>query len=442
MELNVLPWQEALRAALILIPNISIAFIIQCEALERKHSLLPLLVVFCGRLFFINLLGGIVFQESISESIVWNSLYLFCITFQSFFLWAMVFYTYKGSILKIMITSMAAEIYTTVLSSIVLGMINYAEHRESLFINAAPFQRTDLLIPLLMYATFFPMYILFREKIQENRKKDLKHKKLWAVFAVFYILLGIFSWWNGYANQMREMSWPFWILFFLSAAGAGILGIRSWIRYMGQIEKDHQRLKRQQEFIRLYRRGIENQILTIEKNQKQIDQQMEEIRRIGRQKFAGERVVKYLNSLKQEYHQIKAGVYCSEWEIDAILYYYAQKAEEREIAWHFSFENYQKKSADPDSLGQILFLLLEEAVAGKQSAEESKRAFSLTAATVKNQVILVLETECGSRFRTGKIRACIKKQQGVFEIEKKGSKVWIKIMIPCAEYYNLETFSE
>lgn len=42
MNMEMLPWQIAFRVALILLSNISIAFIIQLTALERRRSLLAL----------------------------------------------------------------------------------------------------------------------------------------------------------------------------------------------------------------------------------------------------------------------------------------------------------------------------------------------------------------------------------------------------------------
>lgn len=60
MNMEMLPWQIAFRVALILLSNISIAFIIQLTALERRRSLLALTLVYLGRNILLNLLGGMV----------------------------------------------------------------------------------------------------------------------------------------------------------------------------------------------------------------------------------------------------------------------------------------------------------------------------------------------------------------------------------------------
>ena len=140
MNIGQLPWQTAFRTALILGGNISIAFFIQLAALERKRSRLPLALALLTRGVLINLLGGIIFQDYISKNNFWNGCYEALITLQGIVLWNFVFYTFTGDALKIVITSMAAEIYTVALNGVVLAMVNYAEGRENLLLSGGPFE--------------------------------------------------------------------------------------------------------------------------------------------------------------------------------------------------------------------------------------------------------------------------------------------------------------
>lgn len=442
MNIEQLPWQTAFRTALILGANVSIAFFIQLAALERKRSPLPLALVLLGRGIFINLLGGIIFREYISQNALWNNCYELLITFQSIVVWIFVFYTFTGDALKIVITSMAAEIYTVALNGVILAMINYAEGRESLLLSGGPFQPLDLLIPLVMYAAFLPLYFFFKDKLKENRYRGLKHRKFWTVFAGTYIFLGIMSWWNGYANKMSYMSWFIWLIFFLFATGAGIAGARSWITYMEKLEKEHRLLKKQQEFLSLHKRAIDAQIQSMEENQKLIDFQMKEIQKMDGRALSGERVEAYLKQLKQEYYSIQAGVYCSEWEIDAILYYYSQKAKESGITCSFFFGNYSRGSVKREYLSEILMLLLEEAIEKNLTVEKQKRKISLFAGTVRNQMILSLETTCKGKFKIWKLKLYVEKHQGMIRYEKKENEIHVKVMIPCTEYYNQKTVFE
>lgn len=442
MNIEQIPWQTAFRTALILGTNVSIAFLIQLAALGRKRSPVALVLVLLIRGIFVNLLGGIIFQEYISENNFWSNCYEVLITFQSIVLWIFVFYTFAGDALKIVVTSIAAEIYTVGLSAVVLVMINCAEGRKGLLFGGGSFAPMDLLIPIVTYGVFLPLYFSFKDKLEESRYRALKHRKFWTVFAGIYISLGIISWWNGYANKMNYLSWFIWLIFFLFAACVGITGAWIWISYMGKIEREHRLLKKQQEFLGLHKRAMDNQILSMEENQRLIDSQMQEIERLEEKALSGDRIQAYLRQLKQEYYSIKAGVYCCEWEIDAVLYYYSQKAEENKIACNFYFGNYRRRSVKHEYLSEILMFLLEEAVAGNLLVDENKRAFSLSAATVKNQVLLVLKTECGGRFRIRKIRTYIRKRHGLLKIEKNENKVWVKAMISCAEYYNPEAVSE
>ena len=442
MNIEQLPWQTAFRTALILGANVSIAFFIQLAALERKRSPLPLALVLLVRGIFINLLGSIIFQEYISQNALWNNCYEILITFQSIIVWIFVFYTFTGDALKIVITSMAAEIYTVALNGVILAMINYAEGRESLLLSGGPFQPLDFLIPLVMYAVFLPLYFFFKDKLKENRHRGLKHRKFWMIFAGTYIFLGIMSWWNGYVNKMSYMSWFIWLIFFLFAAGAAIAGVWSWITYMEKLEQEHRLLKRQQEFLSLHKRAIDAQIQSMEENQKLIDSQMKEIQKMEGRALSGERVEAYLNQLKREYYNIQAGVFCSEWEIDAILYYYSQKANESGITCSFFFGNYRSGSVKREYLSEILMLLLEEAIEKNLTVDKQKRKIALSGGTVKNQMILSLETACKGKFRIWKLRFFVEKHQGMIKHKKKENEIHVKIMIPCTEYYNQKTFFE
>lgn len=442
MNIGQLPWQTAFRTALILGGNISIAFFIQLAALERKRSRLPLALALLTRGVLINLLGGIIFQDYISKNNFWNGCYEALITLQGIVLWNFVFYTFTGDALKIIITSMAAEIYTVALNGVVLAMVNYAEGRENLLLSGDPFEPMDLLIPLIMYAVFLPLYFLFKDKLRENRYRELKHRKFWMAFAGIYIFLGILSWWNGYANKMSHMSWFIWLIFFLFAAGVGIAGAWSWSIYMRKIEKEHRLLKRQQEFLTLHKRAIDAQIRKMEENQKLIDSQMREIEKMEKKALSGERAEVYLKQLKEEYYSIKAGVYCCEWEIDAVLYYYSQKAEEKDIACSFYFGNYHKGCVKYEYLSEILLLLLEESIEKNLTVEKQNRKISLSAGTVRNQLILSLETACRGKFKIWKLRFFVEKRQGLVEYKKKENEIHVKIMIPCADYYNKKTVFE
>ena len=246
MELGALPWQEAFRTALILGSNISIAFIIQITVFERRRSPVLLLTVLLVRGMLVNLLGGIVFQDYIIGNPLFKSIYELLITIQPLILWGLVFYTFKGEWLKLVTVSMGAEIYTVFLNCVVLMLVNYGEGRENLLLSAGAFQWTDLWIPILMYGAFLPAYFIFREKLLAIREKKLKHRKGCLIFSSLYFLTGLVSWWNGYANRMKHMSWFVWMIFFVLAAGAGAACITQWKLYMKTMEAEYRPLKRQQ----------------------------------------------------------------------------------------------------------------------------------------------------------------------------------------------------
>lgn len=435
MEAGILPWQEALRPALILGVNASIATCIQLTALERKRSPLLLICTVAARCILLNLLGGIVFRDYIRCHPALDIFYEITITLQALLLWLVFFYTFKGSFLKIAMTSMATEIYTLILNAGVLILVNYLEGRPRLLDNTGEFLWMDLLIPAIMLIVFLPAYYSLRDKIRENAFKEKTHKKRYWIFLGIYFISGILSWWNGYTDTMGRHKYTFWILFILLAAGAGITGAESYCAYIKRMETEHKFLKKQQELLGLHRKAIYDQICQMEKNQKMIDSQMKEIEKLEGKGLSGKRVKAYLKSLKKEYHSIKAGVFCSDWKIDVILYYYADFLEKKEIPYSFSFSCYEKGCVDYEVIGNLLLDLLEKAIEKNMNIDKRKRKLFLTGGTVKNQLVLTLNTGGTNRLWTIRLKSYIKKYGGTLYCQKKGEDTEIKFMIPCSGSY-------
>lgn len=434
MDIGTLPWQEIFRPALILAVNLSIATCIQFTALERRHSPLILMVYLILRCLFLNLFAGLLFQDYISSHPFWNNLYAVAITLQALLMWLVFLYTFKGGALKIAVFCMTAEMYTVTLNSGILILINYIEGRNSLLTNSGSLQWTDILIPMIMYGIFLPTYFIFREKIRQGRNMVLKHKKVWAGVLTVYMLAGLMSWWNGYENRMQEGAWIFWLMFALLTVLAAFAAAFSYRAYMKRIETEYRFLKRQREFLALHKSAIDDQIRKMEENQALIDEQMKVIKGLERKDPSGIRVEQYLKKLKEEYNSINAGVFCHDWRIDAILHYYAEIAQKKEIPCSFSFSQYKTGYIRYEVIGELLIILLEKSIKESQNLRKEKRGISLTAGTVKNQLILTLETGSWKHFRFFRLYTYIKKYGGVIKFGKKESKYRMEIMLPCTEY--------
>lgn len=434
MDIGTLPWQEIFRPALIMAVNLSIATCIQFTALERRHSPLVLMVYLILRCLFLNLFAGLLFQDYISSHPFWNNLYAVAITLQALLMWLVFLYTFKGGALKIAVFCMAAEMYTVTLNSGILILVNYIEGRTPLLTNGGRIQWTDILIPVIMYGIFLPTYFIFREKIRKSGNIELKHKKFWAGFWGIYMLAGLMSWWNGYENRMQDGAGIYWLMFALLAVLAAFAAAFSYRAYMKRMETEYRFLKKQREFLVLHKSAIDDQISQMEENQALIDEQMKVIKRLEGKDLSGIRVEQYLRKLKEEYNSINAGVFCQDWKIDAILHYYAEIAQKKEIPCSFSFSHYKKGCIRYEVIGELLILLLEKSIKESQRLRKEKRGISLTAGTVKNQLILTLETGTRKHFRFFRLCTYIKKYGGVIKFGKKESKYRMEIMLPCTEY--------
>ena len=79
--------------------------------------------------------------------------------------------------------------------------------------------------------------------------------------------------------------------------------------------------------------------------------------------------------------------------------------------------------------------LLEKAIEKNMNIDKRKRKLFLTGGTVKNQLVLTLNTGGTNRLWTIKLKSYIKKYGGTLYCQKKGEDTEIKFMIPCSGSY-------
>lgn len=70
-------------------------------------------------------------------------------------------------------------------------------------------------------------------------------------------------------------------------------------------------------------------------------------------------IFQYLTDLREEYQNIRAGMYCRNWMIDAVLYTQIGMAKEQGIAVDCQVQNFSCDTVSQEKLARLLFELLD-----------------------------------------------------------------------------------
>ena len=156
----------------------------------------------------------------------------------------------------------------------------------------------------------------------------------------------------------------------------------------------------------------------MENCQRLIDDQMKEIeesKNLSRGKTAA-----YLEQLKQSYEETRAGMYCDDWSVDALLYCQSEMARAQGIAAEYSLSEYSRGNIPEEELVHILFRLFEYGIKANQKVEqEREKKISLRMGGVLNQLVIEFSTAVEEKnLPSGRqLRKCVREYHGNLMVE-------------------------
>ena len=166
---------------------------------------------------------------------------------------------------------------------------------------------------------------------------------------------------------------------------------------------------------------VRRQIRSMEQEQEKIDAQMQKITAMAaiRREEKGnadaheERIRRYLDTLRDKFDKIQAGIYCQDYLLDSVLCHMAQKCQKKGIKESFLFQKYDRGTISENDLSEILFQILDycvrECIAYREkNGNQGQSPFVfLCAAAVKNQ--LLMEFSCCSAKSERRIKRELKR---------------------------------
>lgn len=360
------------------------------------------------------------------EWVVANAL----VTLVVFILNCVIFnYSFPGDFIKVMFCICIAESLCYVFFFPWLVLINWLEGRE-LLIYGAPFQAADFWIGIFSAASIAIFYRLAGTWMKQFQTYELRHKRiLWGVFLIYAVGIQRLS----FTDMTDTQVMMFLQYFHLLCVGVISIGLFLFYkRYRRSVLLRRSFLTMRQQLMESHYQAVREQIMGVERYQRLISEQMERIVHMEPGVADHERLESYLDHLRQEYQNIRTGVYCNDWMVDAVLYCQAERARKSGLRFQCSMQGYNRGKIEEEDLVQLLFGLLDWAIRENEQMEgeirkkndrmlwgKTETELKLRASVVASTLLIILETGTLGKVRPPKklIRKYLRKYEGEMRVE-------------------------
>lgn len=400
-----------MRMALISLGGQILGIIVCSALLKRRRSLRPLMCWLIGKFMFAVCFLEVFMAAKMAGNPVFELVDLLLNACAAIITAFMFYYTFHGSALKCVTAMNISEILAGVFMLPAVLIVNTIQGKRELFLFQAEFQLTDLLIPVVEFALFAIFYHFAAPFLKQFRTYQIRHKKLfWAIYVVFVSSVQLVS--IGGLSDNRSFMFTIYVVFLTSAVAGTLAIFFIYIKYRSGIRLESAYLGTQLGLLETHYRSIQSQMQQMENSQKMIAAQMEEITNRSQ---SGEGIQRYLENLKQEYNGLRAGMYCDNWSVDAVLYCQIEAARQKGIEVDCRIQDYDSREIAPKIFSQILFLMLHYGISELQKQEDiPDKNMHLKTGKLQNQMIIEFFSAIGQKrsFPEKKIKQCIREYGG------------------------------
>ncbi len=331
----------------------------------------------------------------------------------SWFVW---YFSVETEFIRLGIVAFCGEWIISFISFAGLAVVNLLEQRP--LWEMGEWRWPDILFPItgvigtLLVWRFVGKWIL--------KLRTCKLRATWLLWTVFlgYNAFAINSHFRQSVYNWEGTAAMYTVLY---------LAIFVFLIWVVITKKNH--MRHEQAFLDAQKRVLEthydvvkSQIQHVEEQQKLIDEQMATI--VGMDAVVdSETMQAYLSQLRENYEGIRAGIYCNDWAIDAMLYLQKKAYEEQGIGFECLLQQYDRGEIREQDLLQILFALLEYGRNGKR--------ISLHMAAVKNQLVIRFEVVDAAVTMLPKkeLKTIVQKYHGELNVQEKDETMQVVMML-------------
>ena len=396
-----------------------IMIIMVCDQLlVRRRSAAKLMICLILKILITSILVSTVLQHYYAGELWMKFLGIASNMCMFLLCYIMLVHTYYGGWLKCLIAENISEIMISVFMCPGLILAGYLEGRENVFVVYGKLTAVDLVYYVVMLLMTVGLCRLAGPLLHKFRTCHIRHKKAVIAFSVVCIismqLMSIGDVQDGYLIMLL-----FYMIFLVYALAVLGMFVLMYLYQRQKIRTENTFLNMQLHLMESHYESMQNQIRRMEKCQQLMDEQMKEIR--DNPNLSEGKTAAYLNQLKQDYDSIRAGVYCNDWKVDAVLYCEAEAARSQGISVGYSLAEYDRGEITEEQLVRILFSLFDYGIKAIQEVNPGKeKKIFLRMGGVLNQFLIEFctteERTDGAAYR--KLRKSIRKMHGSLLCEK------------------------
>ena len=405
-----------------------------CIMMERRRKL-NILVVW----LVIKTLVNVMLLQWITERFLGQNLEYYVNFIVSFWFMmvtiALFCRTFQGGCLKVILGLSMSEVLISIIVLPSIMLVNLLEGRETLTAYSGAFELLDGLVWVIAWGLVLLVYPFASLLLKRYRTWKPRHPRLLAGLLIAYISSSQMTdtWW------FIEQSYMFWlfVLLHLIFVAAALIGgwYLNW-RHQLQISEEQNYLQLQLRLLENHYGTLQKQIIRMENSRRLIDRQMEELMisleqdqtTEGRKKCR-DRMEAYLKELRQAYEEIRSGVYCGDWLIDAVLCCEEETARRQGILVEYEMNGYDRGSIPEERLVRLLFGFLDFGIRQNDGVSAESKRLSLHMSSGKERLVLEFCTAAEGRIRFPKrlTADCIKQYGGTFQ--KRKEKGGLRILL-------------
>lgn len=401
--------------------------------LERRRSLKYLILFVLFKTIVVNVILDFVFRETIDKSRLLYAIYVWIVIITLVCSFFIPYYTFSCEPVKIAIAVLASE-----------GVITFCVYSTTAICNLIKSKRGgdfsgyiqpfELVIPVFVLLLFFIIYFFIKSYLYRFKEIEIMHKKIyWSVYGAFMFAGFMSMVRNPYMiNKTDEIFLYLYQIMCMSIVF--FVGVIIFLRYKRYVLRKHAFLKSEQKLMEAHYEALKIQIEQIQNYRQDIQEQMKMIEDVAIGELESERIAEYLLRLKKEYHSLKAGVYCNEWIIDAVLMQQYRVCESKGIDFTASMYDFSRGKIQERELVQLFIQLFEEVTtqAGNVT-EDNRRKIFFHCTRRGNQLLIELKYGCIARKQhiSLKVRHFLKEMDGEIKINRSGGFDVIVVMLQC-----------
>lgn len=412
-------------------------WILMCTMLEKKRKNAWIGFVYSlVKSFYSQILAAIILEYYFGEADWYYWLTLANAVTLPLLSCCVTLYCFKDEIIKVLVAAWVSEMIGAMLAEFALVLTNLLEGRADLLTFGKEIQWMDLWIIPIGIFIFCIFYFPSRPLLRRYRDSELRYKKFLGTLFAVYMITGSAS----YFVNVRDTPSATLIIYFYEIFWVMMVTAVAYVflrQYRHSVSTQKEYLLLQRELMSSHYTAVRLQIERVDACRAIVNEQMKEIIAIDEKEINSERVDTYLKNLKQEYEMIRAGIYCDDWMVDAVLYCETDRMKRQGIALQCYCQGYDRGLIQETDLAQLLYLLLEsewEIIKGRTRKEkqigEEELQLGLRITAVKNQLLVVLtdlkeERRTSEKLKRKWLTPYLKKYDGILKTEKGSGEVTI-----------------